>query len=75
MPTLAIAIVAFGIVVFVLMSALERWRPTVRHYPPRHVCGDCKALWTEGHICIDTSQRPPLQPPLRGTLVRRYPRS
>ena len=24
---------------------------TVRHRPRRHVCGDCNAPWTEGHIC------------------------
>jgi hypothetical protein len=24
---------------------------TIRHWPRRHICGDCNALWIEGHTC------------------------
>ena len=34
---------------------------TVRHRPRRHICGDCEAPWTDGHMCLqeaDQSFRP-----------------
>jgi hypothetical protein len=31
---------------------------TVRHWPRRHVCGYCNALWTRGHVC---EAGPPLE--------------
>jgi hypothetical protein len=44
---------------------------TIRHWPRRHICGDCNAPWTDDHTC------PPAQreavPPLRGELRRLNP--
>jgi hypothetical protein len=41
----------------------------VKHWPRRHVCGDCGAPWTSEHMCAiqRTSTQPP---PLRGELGR-----
>jgi hypothetical protein len=25
---------------------------TVKHWPRRHICGDCHATWTPGHTCL-----------------------
>ena len=44
---------------------------TVRHRPRRHVCGDCNAPWTEGHICSPEASE--AEPPLRGELRRLAP--
>jgi len=45
---------------------------TIRHWPRRHICGDCNAPWTDDHTC-----RPPAEieavPPLRGQLRRLDP--
>src|SRR5687767_2555049 len=47
-----------GLVALVLMFALPflpSWlfvRPrSIKHYPRRHVCSNCGATWTDGHIC------------------------
>ena len=47
-----------GLVALVLMfliPLLPSWifegPRTVRHWPRRHVCAWCNALWTEGHAC------------------------
>jgi hypothetical protein len=37
---------------------------TIRRRPRRHVCGDCNAPWTEGHICSPEASE--AEPPLRG---------
>jgi hypothetical protein len=41
---------------------------TVKHWPRRHVCGNCEGPWTDGHTCVPTSGIPRL---LRGELWRR----
>jgi hypothetical protein len=44
---------------------------TVRHWPRRHVCGECHAPWTEGHVCAPDVVEdvvelvPPARPPVR----------
>jgi hypothetical protein len=41
---------------------------TVRHRPRRHICGDCGAPWTDGHVCVPEVDES--FPPLRGELRR-----
>ncbi len=52
---------------------------TVRHWPRRHVCGECDAPWREGHICTPAGHistpggaAEPL-PPVHGELRRLQP--
>jgi hypothetical protein len=42
---------------------------TTKHWPRRHICGDCDAPWTEGHTCTPESSAADY-PPLRGELRR-----
>jgi hypothetical protein len=44
---------------------------TVKHWPRRHVCGECGAPWTDDHVCAS----PPAgrDVPLRGELRRLRP--
>jgi hypothetical protein len=41
---------------------------TVRHRPRQHVCADCRATWTNDHVCSPTidAAYPPLQAQRRG---------
>jgi hypothetical protein len=48
---------------------------TVRHWPRRHVCGECGAPWTDGHTCEVEAPAPApaparVRPRLRGELRR-----
>lgn len=46
---------------------------TVRHRPQRHVCADCNAPWTNGHVCAPEPVRGAAVeagPPLRAELHR-----
>jgi hypothetical protein len=43
----------------------------VKHWPRRHVCGQCGAPWTSDHLCAEDATD--LAPPLQGEL-RRLPR-
>jgi hypothetical protein len=42
---------------------------TVKHWPRRHVCGECGAPWTDGHLC-GPAMAALGEPPLRGELRR-----
>jgi hypothetical protein len=64
-----VALVAMFVIPF-LPSWLFEGPRTVKHYPRRHVCGDCGAPWTDGHLC--TVDRTPPQR-LRGQLRRVRP--
>jgi hypothetical protein len=44
---------------------------TSKHWPHRHICGDCGAPWTDDHTCPRTERAP--GPPLRGELRRLDP--
>jgi hypothetical protein len=53
---------------------------TVRHWPRRHVCGECGAPWTDGHTCEVEAPAPVpapaaarVRPRLRGELRRIRP--
>jgi hypothetical protein len=41
---------------------------TMKHWPRRHVCGECGAAWTNGHACV--SHRVQIELPIRGELRR-----
>lgn len=65
-----------GLLALVAMFVLPRlpdWlfegRRTIKHWPPRHICGDCGAAWTDGHTCAPDATATEL-PPLRGELQR-----
>ena len=45
---------------------------TIRHWPRRHICGDCHAPWIEGHTCAPTAVE--AGPSLHGELRRLDPR-
>jgi hypothetical protein len=76
----------FGLAALIAMFAipfLPRWLfegpRKVRHWPQRHVCAECGAPWTDGHLCAEEvlaepALEPPPQPgPLRGELRRVRP--
>ena len=65
------ALIAMFVIPFLPNWLFEGPR-TVKHWPRRHVCGDCKAPWTEGHLCNLQTADP--APPLRGELRRPRPR-
>ena|SRR5919112_2950296 len=45
-----LALVAMFVIPFLPNWLFEGPR-TVRHWPRRHVCGECGASWTSGHLC------------------------
>jgi hypothetical protein len=44
---------------------------TFKHRPPRHICSDCGAPWTDEHTCTPAESETGL--PLRGELRRLAP--
>jgi len=75
------ALIAMFVIPFLPAWLFEGPR-TVRHQPIRHVCDDCGAPWTRGHLCASELPAPQVQvpeveapePPLRGELRRLRPR-
>jgi hypothetical protein len=75
----------FGLAALIAMFAipfLPRWLfegpRKVRHWPQRHVCAECGAPWSDGHLCAEevvVEPRPEPSPPapLRGELRRVRP--
>jgi hypothetical protein len=78
----------FGLAALIAMFVipfLPRWLfegpRKVRHWPQRHVCAECGAPWTDGHLCaeevlVEPRLEPPPAPPpapLRGELRRVRP--
>lgn len=43
----------------------------IRHWPRRHLCGDCGAPWTDGHACAPGMSL--ADPRLRGEIHRTEP--
>ena len=74
-----VALVAMFVLPFLPAWLFEGPR-TVKHYPRRHICGDCGAPWTNGHLCpVDRAPPQRLRAQLRRVrpstaLVRRSPR-
>jgi hypothetical protein len=62
-----IGLVAMFVVPF-LPSRLFEGPRTAKHWPRRHVCGECGAAWTVGHACAPDGAQPP-PPPGRQRLV------
>jgi hypothetical protein len=62
-----VALVAMFVIPF-LPSWLFEGPRTIKHYPRRHICGDCGAPWTDGHACA--TDRMLSRRPLRGQLRR-----
>jgi hypothetical protein len=65
------ALIAMFVIPF-LPSWLFEGPRTVKHWPRRHVCGDCGASWSEGHRCRIEAADP--APPIQGELRRLRPR-
>jgi hypothetical protein len=60
------ALVAMFVIPFLPDRLFEGPRAT-KHWPHRHICGDCGEPWTNGHSC---AREPSLAayPPVRGEL-------
>ena len=54
-----LALVAMFVIPFLPDWIFEGPR-TVRHWPRRHVCGECGAGWTSGHVCEAAETEPVL---------------
>jgi hypothetical protein len=52
-----LALVAMFVIPFLPDWIFEGPR-TVKHWPRRHVCGDCGAAWTSGHVCEAAEPEP-----------------
>jgi hypothetical protein len=63
------ALVAMFVLPF-LPSWLFEGPRTIKHWPRRHVCGECGALWTDDHVCR-LPEAAAAGRPLRGELRRR----
>jgi hypothetical protein len=63
------ALVAMFVLPFVPAWWFEGPR-TVKHWPRRHVCGDCGAPWAGDHICASPGPVEVGGPPVRGELGR-----
>ena len=57
----------FGLAALIAMFAipfLPRWLfegpRKVRHWPQRHVCAECGAPWTNGHLCAEEALVEPI---------------
>ena len=64
-----------ALVAMFLLPYLPNWLfegpRTSKHWPHRHVCGDCGAPWTDAHTCaVEATEA---SPPLRGQLRRLPP--
>ena len=82
------ALIAMFVIPFLPAWLFEGPR-TVKHLPTRHVCGECGAPWTSGHVCEPevvvvhelptVSRRAPEveapRAPLQGELRRLKPRN
>jgi hypothetical protein len=69
-PWFGLAALVSMFIIPYLPSWLFEGPRTVKHWPRRHVCGVCHAVWTEGHTC---SPAGPVAGPLRGELRRLSP--
>ena len=65
------ALVAMLVIPF-LPSWLFEGPRTIKHWPRRHVCGECGAPWADDHAC--SSPAPASHPPVRAELRRLRPR-
>jgi hypothetical protein len=60
------ALIAMFVIPYLPAKFFEGPR-TVKHWPRRHICGECGGLWSEGHTCLPTSE---IRQSLRGELSR-----
>lgn len=67
-PWIGLAALIAMFVIPLLPSWLFEGPRTVKHWPRRHACGNCKALWTEGHMCWHPVDK--ATPHVRGELRR-----
>jgi hypothetical protein len=67
------ALVAMFAIPF-LPDWLFEGRRTVKHWPNRHICGDCAKPWSNGHTCGSEADLPVARP-LAGEIRRIGPRS
>jgi hypothetical protein len=66
------ALVAMFLIPFLPDSLFEGPR-TTKHWPRRHICGECAAPWTRGHSCVPHADLAAAHPPLRGEFLQVEP--
>jgi hypothetical protein len=61
----------FGLAVLIAMFVLPflpRWLfegpRSIKHWPQRHVCGECGAPWADGHLCAEEAHQEVLVDPV-----------
>jgi hypothetical protein len=64
------ALIAMFVIPFLPNWLFEGPR-TVKHWPRRHICGDCHQPWSDRHMCSPTGIE--TCPPLHGELGRLEP--
>jgi hypothetical protein len=67
-PWVGLAALAAMFVLPLLPDWLFEGPRTSKHWPQRHICGDCGAPWTDDHTCPLGKRAP--GPPLGGELRR-----
>jgi hypothetical protein len=70
-PWVGLAALAAMFLIPFLPSWLFEGPRTIKHWPRRHVCGECGAPWTDDHVCASPPAERAL--PLRGELRRLRP--
>lgn len=58
------ALVAMFVIPFLPNRFFEGPR-TVRHWPRRHICGECDTVWSDDHACLSDMGQSPLKGELR----------
>ncbi|HJU03121.1 MAG TPA: hypothetical protein VJ966_18140 [Actinomycetes bacterium] len=67
-PWVGLAAIVLMFLIPLLPESLFEGRRTVKHWPRRHVCGECGAPWADGHDCQAGAE--PASEPLKGELRR-----
>jgi hypothetical protein len=67
-PWIGLAAVVAMFVLPFLPNWLFEGRRTTKHWPRRHICGDCGVPWIQGHSCTPDANA--AGPSLRGELRR-----
>jgi hypothetical protein len=68
-PWVGLAALLAMFVIPLLPAWLFEGPRTIRHWPRHHVCGDCAAPWTDGHVC-KPEEGVAADRPVRGELSR-----
>jgi hypothetical protein len=67
-PWVGLAAIVLMFLIPLVPDRVFEGRRTVKHWPRRHLCGECGASWTDGHDCRADVE--PASEPLKGELRR-----